>query len=158
MKPMDQPQLSHVSLLLYYHSEVTGDETTETVLALPVDVSRGLYRLSGIPLYAPGLASGDVVQALADKPGDPLVFRRLLSPSGNSTIQVFVMDDVNDAAILRELFQDLGCVTAGSGSGYFVLDVPAYVDYRPVKRQLDDYAFGGILDYAEPCLSTAHQY
>ncbi len=67
-------------------------------------------------------------------------------------------DDVNDAPILRELFQDLGCATAGTGSGYFVIDVPVHVDYAPVKRQLDDYAYGGILDYAEPCLSTRHQY
>ncbi|WP_341834864.1 DUF4265 domain-containing protein [Chitinophaga pollutisoli] len=155
---MDLSHPNPVSLLLYYHSEATGDETCETVQALPVDESRGLFRISGIPLYAPGLAAGDIVQATADKPGGSLVFRRLLSASGHSTVQVFVMDDVNDAAILRELFQDLGCATSGNRPGYFVMDVPVHVDYRPVKRQLDDYAFGGILDYAEPCLAAGHQY
>ncbi|WP_164714329.1 DUF4265 domain-containing protein [Chitinophaga rhizosphaerae] len=150
--------MSHVSMLLYYHSDVTGDETAETVLALPVDATKGFYRIDGIPFYAPGLACGDVVQATPDKPGAPLVFRRLLSASGHSTIQVFVMDDVNDAAILRELFQDLGCATASTGSGYFVMDVPVHVDYVPVKKQLDDYMLGGILDYAEPCISNRHQY
>ncbi len=76
---MHSSHMPHISLLLYYHSDVTGDETAETVLALPVDPARGFYRIDGIPLYAPGLACGDVVQATAEQPGSVLVFRRLLS-------------------------------------------------------------------------------
>ncbi len=155
---MEDQEMPQVPLLLYYLSEVTGDETAETVQALPVDASKGLYRIAGIPLYAPGLAKGDIVQATAERPDAVLVFRRMLAPSGNSTIQVFVMDHANDAPTLHEIFQDLGCETATTGSGYFVMDVPVHVDYNKVKRQLDDYAFGNILDYAEPCLSAQHQY
>ncbi|MBO9150795.1 DUF4265 domain-containing protein [Chitinophaga sp. GCM10012297] len=85
-----------------------------------------------------------------------LTYRETIRPSGNSTIQVFVMDKAGNVEGVREIFLEVGCAPESRGSRYFVMEVPAGMDYGPVKLKLDILSVKGVLDYAEVCLSHVY--
>jgi hypothetical protein len=57
---------------------------------------------------------------------------------------------------IRELFNALGSESEKFREGYFVLDVPFGVSYRPVKTLLNELLSEGSIEYAEACLSDKH--
>ncbi|HEX8701612.1 MAG TPA: DUF4265 domain-containing protein, partial [Myxococcaceae bacterium] len=66
----------------------------------------GLYQVGNIPFFATGIALGDLVEA---EPENGLLrFRRVIQPSGHSTMRVIVYDKEEVAAV-RELFKGMGC-------------------------------------------------
>jgi hypothetical protein len=62
---------------------------------------------------------------------------------------------IND---IRDIFRALGCLSEKFNEGYFVLEIPADRDYKPIKQKLKEYLDRGVIDYAEPCLSTNHSH
>lgn len=149
---------NYVKILFRFHSDVLDEETVETLWATVVDEKNGLYKLDNIPFYAPLVASGDIVYAEYDDFEERLTFRKTVEHSGNSTIQVVLIDKAADINSIRDIFNELGCESERANEGYFSMEVPASVDYSPIRRKLDELQQEGILDYAEPCLSEQHQY
>ena len=45
------PEEQHIKVLFRYYSDVLEEEVVETMWALPVDETAGLYRLDSIPFY-----------------------------------------------------------------------------------------------------------
>jgi hypothetical protein len=155
---MHPTQNDLVKILFRFHSSVLDEETSETLWAKTIDEKNGHYQLDNIPFYAPLVACDDVVWAVLDEREHMLTYRGTLLPSGNSTVQVVMMKKTEEAAAVRAVFSEMGCESEGMGNGYFVMCIPAWLNYAPVKLKLDQLSASGLLDYAEPLLSDNHRY
>lgn len=122
-----------------------------------IDPGKGLYQLDSIPFYAP-VASDDIVFAEYDDKERRLTYRDTVTHSGNSTIQVVLMDPKVDINIIRDLFKDLGCQSEKLNDSYFAMEVPADKDYTPIRQKLIELEEDGTIGYAEPCLAQNHWY
>jgi hypothetical protein len=146
-----------VKILFRFYSNVLEQWTVETMWAETMDVDKGLYKLDNIPFYA-AIACGNIVLAEYDEDEQMLTYRETVESSGNSTIQVVIMNKNVVANDIRDMFDALGCESEKFKEGYFVINVPANVNYAPVKEKLSHLRAEGIIDYAEPCLSEKHWY
>ncbi len=148
---------NYVKILFRFHSNVLDEETVETMWAKTIDKEQGLYKLDNIPFYAPLVASDDIVYAEFDDEEQMLTYRKTVEYSGNSTVQVILMDDTKDINLVRNLFKELGCVSEKVNNRYFSMEIPASVDYKPIKQKLDEMESQEIIGYAEPCLAKGHR-
>ena len=120
-----------------------------------VDKEKGLYKIDNIPFYA-SIAADDIVFAEYDEDEERLTYRKTIEYSGNSTVQVIMLDKSIATNDIRDTFNSLGCETEKFKEGYFVINVPANQDYQMIKNHLTDLENKGTIDYAEPCLSERH--
>jgi hypothetical protein len=84
-----------VKILFRFFNEVLDEWTVETLWADIVDSEKGLYKLDNIPFYAP-VASDDIVYAEYDETQKQLTYRETVEHSGNSTVQVVIMNAESD--------------------------------------------------------------
>jgi len=154
---MSDSKDNYVKVLFRFHSNVLDQETVETMWAIIVDENKGLYKLDSIPFYAPLVATDDIVFAEFDEQEQMLTYRKTVEYSGNSTIQVALMDKTMDINNIRDLFKELGCVSEGATDKYFSMEIPSSVDYKIIKEKLDSLEMQEIIGYAELCLSINHQ-
>jgi len=101
-----------------------------------VDVEKGLYKLDSIPFYAP-VASDDIVFAEYDDTEQMLTYRKSVEHSGNSTIQVVLMDPKTDINNIRDIFSNMGCVSEKLNDGYFSMEIPFDKDYTLVRQKIN---------------------
>ena len=148
---------NYVKILFRFHSDVLEEETVETMWATIVDKDKGLYKLDSIPFYAPLVASDDIVFAEIDEQEKMLTYRKTVEYSGNSTVQIVLMDNSKDINQIRDLFKELGCVSEKVNEGYFSMEIPSTVDYKNIKNKLDELETQGKIGYAEPCLADGHR-
>ena len=148
---------NYVKILFRFYSDVLEEETVETMWATIVEKDIGLYRLDSIPFYAPLVASDDIVFAEFDEQEQMLTYRYTVEYSGNSTVQVILIDKSKDINIIRDLFKELGCVSEKASEVYFSMEIPASVDYKKVKKILGDLETKETIGYAEPCLAEGHK-
>lgn len=147
---------NYVKILFRFYSDLLEEETVETMWAEIMDEDAGIYVLNSIPFYAPDLACGDVISAAYNDHEKMLTYRKTISFSGNSTVQVVILDKLTATNDIREVFHGLGCITEKFKEGYFVIDVPVDLKYPPVRVKLQELSETGVIDYAEPCLSAEH--
>lgn len=150
-------QDENVKILFQFHSDIFDEEMVETMWATIVDKDKGLYKLDNIPFYAPLVASDDIVFAEFDEQQQMLTYRKTVEFSGNSTVQVVLMDNLKEINSIREIFENLGCLSEKVNEGYFSMEIPASVDYKLIKQKLDELEKNEIIGYAEPCLADQHR-
>ena len=110
----------------------------------------GQFELDNIPFFAKGVASGDLIAVVTQ--GERLIFDRLLSEGGHSTIRI-IMYELSLKDSIREMLRGLGCETEGSHlPSLFAVDVPPSADYQLVVSLLDEKARADILEYEESAL------
>ncbi len=148
---------NYVKILFRFHSDIFDEEMIETMWATIIDKDKGFYKLDNIPFYAPLVASNDIVLAEFDDKEQMLTYRRTVEFSGNSTVQVVLMDKSKDINIVRDLFHQLGCITEKVNKGYFSMEIPSSVNYKQIKQNLDEMERKEIIGYAEPCLAEGHR-
>ena len=85
-----------------------------------------------------------------------LVYRKVVEYSGNSTVQVVILEDGFDIESLREEFNELGFSSEKVGSSYFVLEIPFDKNYNIIYTKLLAHQDKGLLEFAEPVLSEKH--
>jgi hypothetical protein len=146
-----------VKILFRFYNEILNEESTETMLAEIVDEEKGYYKLNNIPFYVPKMSFGDIVWAEFKTSEGMLIYRRTIQSSGNSTIHVIMVNDNYKADLIMKIFENHGC-RSEKINNYFTLEIPAEMDYLPIKQKLDKLKSDLILDYAESCLSYKHQY
>ena len=146
-----------VKILFSFYSNVLDQETLETMWASIVDKEKGLYKIENIPFYA-SVASDDIVFAEYDDTEEFLTYRETVEFSGNSIIQVVILDKSVVTNDIREVFNSLGCTSEKFSEGYFVIEILSDMNYEPIKNKLIELQNKGILDYAEPVLSEQHQF
>ena len=143
-------------ILFQFYNNVLDEVTIETIWAVIVDKEKGLYKLDSIPFYASDVAANDIIYAEFDEYQEQLTCRHTVEASGNSTVQVVILDSGTDTNEIREMFDSIGCSSEMYSEGYFVIDVPSNLNYSAVQNKLTELQNAGILDYAEPCLSKKH--
>ena len=148
---------NYVKIIFRFYSDVLDEDTVETMWAEIVDIDKGLYKLDSIPFYAPLVASDDIVFAQFDEQEQMLTYLKTVEYSGNSTVQVVLMDKTKDINQIRDLFKELGCVSEKVNDGYFSMEIPSSVDYKKIKQKLDELERQETIGYAEPCLSDGHR-
>lgn len=151
------PENKLVKILFRFYSEILNEESTETMSAEIVDEEKGYFKLDNIPFYVPKIASGDIIWAEFKTMDGMLTYRKTIQSSGNSTIHVIMVNDKYEADLIRKIFENHGC-RSDKVNNYFALEIPATMDYLPIKHKLDKLKSDQILDYAESCLSQNHQY
>lgn len=87
-----------------------------------------LYRLDNTPWYAKGCALDDLIQC-DEPPGELPRFRKVVRPSGNRTVRVFIPDTPDRAAMKTEildLLSELGGLTEefGEDKGLIAVTIP----------------------------------
>ena len=142
-------------ILFRFYSNVLDKWMVETMWAETVDANKGLYKIESIPFYA-SIASNDIVLAEYDDSQQMLTYKETVEFSGNSTVQIVIMDKTLTTNEIRDIFSTLGCPSERFKEGYFVLEIPADADYKPIKEKLIELLDKGIIDYAEPFLSNNH--
>ena len=150
-------QEDSVKILFNFHSDIFNEEMVETMWSTIVDSNKGFYKIDNIPFYVPLVASGDIVFAEFDEQQLMLTYRKTVEFSGNSTIQVVLIDKLKDINSIRKTFEKLGCDSEKVNDGYFSMEIPALVDYRLIKQKLDELEQNEIIGYAEPCLADQHK-
>ena len=145
-----------VKILLRYYSSLLDEETVETLWANVVDEAKGHYKIDNIPFYGPLLASDDIVWAEYDDVEEMLTYRETITSSGNSVIQVVILNESIEMDEIRNEFEEMGCPSEKFNEGYFVMEIPFNLDYKPIKGKLDQLRSKNFIDYAEPCLSKKH--
>lgn len=154
---MTTQDANHVKILFRFHSDVLDEETVETMWATIVDKDQGLYKLDSIPFYAPLLASDDLVLAEFDDQEQMLTYRKTVEYSGNSTVQIVLMDKSKDINQIRDLFKELGCVSEKANEVYFSMEIPSTVDYKNIKKRLNELEIQETISYAESCIAAGHK-
>jgi len=97
-----------VKILFKFFSNVLDEWTVETMWATTINAEKGLYKLDNIPFYA-SVSCDDIVFAEYDQDEERLTYRKTIEHSGNSTIQVVVVNEEIPANDLREICNNLGC-------------------------------------------------
>jgi len=154
---MKQAKDNSVKILFKFFSSVLDEWTVETMWADIVEAGKGLYKLDSIPFYAP-VASGDIVFAEYDNTEQMLTYRKSIKHSGNSTVQVVLMDKKKDINNIRDLFSEMGCISEKLNDSYFSMEIPFGKDYTLIRQKLMKLEAEEIIGYAEACLSGKHQY
>jgi hypothetical protein len=147
----------NVKILFRFFSNILDEWTVETMWAEIVDAERGLYKLANIPFYA-SVSCDDIVYAEYDEDEERLTYRETVEHSGNSTIQVVVIGENIVTNDLRDIFNKLGCESEKFNDGYFVMEVPASLDYKPIREKLMELEAEEKISYGEPNLAQNHYY
>ena len=145
---MTQTNDTSIKILFRFFNNVLDEWTVETMWADTVDSDKGLYKLDSISFYAP-VTSDDVVFAEYDETEQQLTYRETIKQSGNSTVQVVLMDTMKDINTIRDTFKDMGCISEKLNNRYFAMEIPADKDYVPIKQRLTQLEDEGIISYAE---------
>lgn len=148
----------YVKILFRFHSDIFDEVMVETMHAIIIDKTKGHYQLDNIPFYAPLVASDDIVYAEYDEHEKMLTYRKTIQFSGNSTVQIVVVDDSIDINSIRDFFEKLGCLSERVDDNYFSMEVPSSIDYKPIKKELELLEKEEKIGYAEPCLAEGHNY
>ena len=147
-----------VKILFKFYSDLLEQEMEETIWANAADENLGYYQLDSIPFYVAGLATDDIVHAEYDDEEEILVCRTTLKASGNSTVWVVVLKDTTDVNEVRDIFEELGCLTDAFNDRYFAMEIKAELNYHLIKDRLNQLISDANVVYIEACLSAYHQY
>lgn len=146
-----------VKILFNFHSDIFDKQMVETVWADKVDFEKGIYKIDNIPFYIPLIASEDLVFAEFDETEQMLTYRETIEYSGRTVVQVVIMDKTTQTNIIRDIFYKFGCESEKANEGYFSMEIPADLDYKPIKKELDRMESQEIIGYAEPIISEKHR-
>ena len=146
-----------VKILFSFHSNIFDEQMVETVWADEIDKEKGLYKIDNIPFYIPLVASEDIVFAEFDETEQMMTYKKTIEYSGRTVVQVVVMDKTTETNIIRDVFHKLGCESEKANEGYFSMEIPANLNYKPIKKELDRMENSEIIGYAEPTISDKHR-
>ena len=146
-----------VKILFNFHSDIFDEQMVETVWADKVHQEKGFYKIYNIPFYIPLVASEDIVFAEFDETEQMLSYRKTIEYSGRTVVQVVIMDKTFETNTIRDIFFKLGCESEKANEGYFSMEIPANLDYKPIKKELDRMENSEIIGYAEPTISDKHR-
>lgn len=147
---------NYEKILVRYFSNVLEETTVETLWAKVVDRKKGFYKIDNIPFYGPNFSSEDLVLAEYDEHEERLTFKKVIEYSGNSTIQIIILDEKIDIKSLRKEFEILGCYSEASNNKYFVMEIPFNTNYHPIYNRLKELQLNQIIDFSEPSISKKH--
>ncbi|OXB00237.1 DUF4265 domain-containing protein [Flavobacterium pectinovorum] len=148
---------THKKILFRYYSDLLEDTVVETMWAEVIDLEKGYFKLDNIPFFGPLIATDDIFYAEYDEDEERLVYKKTIETSGNSIVQVIILEKGFDKEIIREKLKAVNCESEGMNETLFAVEVIREVDYSVVKSILNEYVDLSIIDFGEPCLSEKHR-
>ncbi|MDY0988087.1 DUF4265 domain-containing protein [Flavobacterium sp. CFBP9031] len=150
-------QETHKKILFKYYSDYLDEVVSETMWAEIIDLEKGLFKLDNIPFFGPLIATDDIFYAEYDEMEERFMHRKTIQNSGNSIIQVAVLEKGFDKEIIRERLKALNCLSEGLNETFFAAEITKDIDYSLVRSLLNEYESQDIIEFAEPCLSEKHR-
>ena len=115
------------------------DETyVETPWAIPS--GKNQYKLENMPFYAYDLSLHDIVEAVPQDEGFPLV-TRVVAKSGNKTLRIIFNGEVGKSKKTETILDDLeefGCEFECASPTYVVVTIPSNSDFDRITNHLTD--------------------
>lgn len=148
---------THKKILFRYYSDLLEDIVVETMWAEIIDLEKGYFKLDNIPFFGPLIATDDIFFAEYDEDEEFLTYRKTIETSGNSIVQVVILEKGFDKEIIREKLTEINCESEGMNETLFAVEITPEVDYSIVKSILNEYVELSVIDFAEPCLSEKHR-
>ncbi|MFH6942487.1 DUF4265 domain-containing protein [Flavobacterium sp. FlaQc-50] len=148
---------THKKILFRYYSDYLEDTIVETMWAEIIDLEKGHFKLDNIPFFGPLIATDDLFYAEYDTTEERLVYKKTLQSSGNSIVQVVILDKDFDKEIIREKLKTIDCLSEGLNDTFFAVEIVRDIDYAIVKSLLSEYETLSVIEFAEPCLSEKHR-
>jgi hypothetical protein len=148
---------THKKILFRYYSDLLEDTVVETMWAEIIDLEKGYFKLDNIPFFGPLIATDDIFFAEFDEDEQTLVYRETIEISGNSIVQVVILEKGFDKEIIREKLKEVNCESESMNETLFAVEITREVDYSVVKNILMEYVELDVIDFAEPCLSEKHR-
>jgi Domain of unknown function (DUF4265) len=118
-----------------------------------VDLGDDLYRLDNAPWFAPDLAVGDILRAVAPDLESHRIFLGVVEKSEHLTIRLIcfrIGPLAGDLQAVVDIFVPLGVYAEGVASyGVVALDVPAEAQLRPIYTRLAEGLADGSWEWEE---------
>ncbi len=150
-------QETHKKILFKYYSDYLDEVVSETMWAEIIDLEKGLFRLDNIPFFGPLIATDDIFYAEYDETEERFMHRKTIQNSGNSIVQIAILEKGFDKEIIRDKLKALNCLSEGLNETFFAAEIAKDVDYSLVRSLLNEYESQDIIEFAEPCLSEKHR-
>ncbi|HEU0125004.1 DUF4265 domain-containing protein [Flavobacterium sp.] len=148
---------THKKILFKYYSDYLDEVVSETMWAEIIDLEKGLFKLDNIPFFGPLIATDDIFYAEYDETEEKFMHKKTIQNSGNSIVQIAVLEKGFDKEIIREKLKAINCLSEELNETFFAVEIAKDVDYSLVRSLLNDYETQEIIEYAEPCLSEKHR-
>lgn len=134
--------------LTFKLSEEEAGPFPVSVESLWCDCEGAYFRVKNIPFFLENLSLDDLIEIKEDKYGNSQI-DRIVSPSLNSTVWVYIKDKVRGTDILDKI-RNLGCeLEGGVFDGYFAVNVPERVRLGELNEFLSEVEEKGwaLVDY-----------
>ncbi|SHL41134.1 DUF4265 domain-containing protein [Flavobacterium chilense] len=148
---------THKKIVFKYYSTYLEEVVTETMWAEIIDLEKGYFKLDNIPFFGPLIATDDIFRAEYDENEKYFIHRETIENSGNSIVQVLILEEGFDKEIIREKLKAIDCISEGLNDTFFAVEITRNVDYALVKNLLNEYESQAAIEFAEPCLSDKHR-
>ncbi|MEP6803055.1 MAG: DUF4265 domain-containing protein [Flavobacterium sp.] len=148
---------THKKILFKYYSTYLEEIVSETMWAEIIDVEKGHFKLDNIPFFGPLIATDDIFRAEYDENEKYFIHKETIEHSGNSIVQVLILDKEFDKEIIREKLKAINCLSEALNDTFLAVEVIKNVDYSIVKSLFTEYESNAIIEFAEPCLSDKHR-
>ncbi|WP_125720776.1 DUF4265 domain-containing protein [Flavobacterium ustbae] len=150
-------QETHKKILFKYYSDYLDEVVSETMWAEIIDLEKGLFKLDNIPFFGPLIATDDLFYAEFDETEEKFMHRKTIQNSGNSIVQIAILEKGFDKEIIREKLKAINCLSEALNDTFFAAEIGKDVDYSLVRSILNEYESQEIIEFAEPCLSEKHR-
>ncbi|MBS7230619.1 DUF4265 domain-containing protein [Flavobacterium psychroterrae] len=148
---------THKKILFKYYSTYLEEIVSETMWGEILDLEKGHFKLDNIPFFGPLIATDDIFRAEYDENEKFFIHKETIEHSGNSIVQVLILDKEFDKEIIREKLKAINCLSEALNDTFLAVEVIKNVDYSIVKSLLTEYESNAIIEFAEPCLSDKHR-
>jgi len=147
MKKQAPSQLQKLSFLLTEDQRGPYPIDGESIWCDPVGK---YFRIKNIPFFIDGIAYDDVIEV--EPVQDRFIVKRVVSPSGNSTVWIFLESEPAATRFVAEL-KRLGCgVEGGVLHNYLAFNIPSSVDGEHVLGLIVQAVDKGWIDADYPCI------
>ncbi|URC11418.1 MULTISPECIES: DUF4265 domain-containing protein [unclassified Flavobacterium] len=148
---------THKKILFKYYSTYLEEIVSETMWAEILDSEKGLFKLDNIPFFGPLIATDDIFRAEYDENEKCFIHKETIEHSGNSIVQVLILEKEFDKEIIREKLKAINCLSEALNDTFLAVEITKNTDYSIVKNLLSEYEANAIIEFAEPCLSDKHR-
>ena len=111
------------------------------------------YVVDNIPFVAKRISLGDTIKAEYDEDEKAFYFDDFVKVSGNTTVRLYFKNE-NIIEGVRKRLNELGCEgEIFLARKVLAVNVPSNIDYKPIKKFLDEGEQQGMWTYEESCLA-----
>lgn len=148
---------THKKILFKYYSDFLGEIVSETMWAEIINLEKGFFRLDNIPFFGPSIATADLFYAEYDENEKNFVYLETIEHSGNSIVQILILEKDFDKEVIREKLKAINCLSESLNDTFLAVEIARDIDYSIVKNILKEYEAREIIEFAEPYISEKHR-